>query len=78
MSTPHAYVACFDAATGRRLWRTSIGAADTPAGGLGDEITHNLLTLVGDRIYFNTNLGLVAALDAETAAKSAGCAVTIG
>lgn len=63
--SPHAYVACFDAATGTRLWRTSIGAADTPAAGRGDEITHNLLTLVGDRIYFNTNLGLVAALDAE-------------
>ncbi len=64
--TPHAYVACFDAASGARLWRTSIGAADTPAAGSGDEITHNLLTLVGDRIYFNTNLGLVAALDANS------------
>lgn len=64
-ATPHAYVACFDAATSAQLWRTSIGAADTLAGGLGDEITHNLLTLAGDRIYFNTNLGLVAALDAE-------------
>lgn len=64
--TPHAYVACFDAATGARLWRTSIGAADTPAGGMGDEITHNLLTLVENRIYLNTNLGLVAAIDADT------------
>jgi outer membrane protein assembly factor BamB len=66
--TPHAYVACFDATTGERKWRTSIGAADTPAGGLGDEITHNLLTLVQNRIYFNTNLGLVASLDADTGA----------
>jgi hypothetical protein len=65
-ATPHAYVACFDAATGNQLWRTSIGAADTLAAGFGDEITHNLLTLVGDRIYFNSNLGLVAALDANT------------
>jgi outer membrane protein assembly factor BamB len=63
--TPHAYVACFDASTGSQLWRTPIGAADTPAAGRGDEITHNLLTLIDDRIYFNTNLGLVAALDAE-------------
>jgi outer membrane protein assembly factor BamB len=47
------------------LWRTRIGSADTLAGGLGNEITHNLLTLVGDRLYFNTNLGLVAALDAN-------------
>ncbi|MCI0334757.1 MAG: PQQ-binding-like beta-propeller repeat protein [Planctomycetes bacterium] len=64
--TPHAYVSCFDAASSARLWRTSIGAADTPASGSGDEITHNLLTLVGDRIYFNTNLGLIAALDASS------------
>ena len=72
---PHAYVACYDAATGRRLWRTSIGAADTPAAGRGDEITHNLLTLVGDRIFSNTNLGLVAALDRPTG-RSAGCTAT--
>lgn len=66
--TPHAYVACFDAATGARRWRTSIGAADTLGGAIGDEITHNLLTLVENRIYFNSNLGLVAALDADTGA----------
>jgi outer membrane protein assembly factor BamB len=63
---PHAYVACFDAATGTQLWRTSIGAGNTVATGLGDEITHNLLTLVGDRIYFNSNLGLFAALDVNS------------
>jgi outer membrane protein assembly factor BamB len=63
---PRAYVACFDAATGVQQWRTPIGAADTIAGGAADEITHNLLTLVEDRIYFNTNLGLVAALDADS------------
>jgi outer membrane protein assembly factor BamB len=61
--TPRAYVDCIDATSGSRLWRTSIGTAETPAGGRGDEITHNLLTLAGDRIYFNTNFGLVAALD---------------
>jgi outer membrane protein assembly factor BamB len=64
--TPHADVACFDAATGVRQWRTAVGAADTIAGGAADEITHNLLTLVENRIYFNTNLGLVAALDADS------------
>jgi outer membrane protein assembly factor BamB len=64
--TPRAYVACFDVATSNEVWRTEIGAADTPAAGIGHEITHNLLTLVGDRIYFNTNLGLVAALDADS------------
>jgi cellulose synthase operon protein C len=61
--TPHAFVACFDAASRAQLWRTPIGSADTPAGGVGDEITHNLLTLVEDRIYFNSNVGFVAALD---------------
>ncbi len=64
-ATPQAAVACFDTSTGNQLWRTPIVAADTPAGNLGDEITHNLLTLVGDRIYFNTNLGVVAAVDAR-------------
>ena len=63
--TPRAYVACFDATTGVRQWRTAVGAADTIAGGGADEITHNLLTLVENRIYFNTNLGRVAALDAD-------------
>jgi outer membrane protein assembly factor BamB len=62
---PQFFVACFDAATGRRLWRTSIAAADTPGSGRGDEITHNLLTLVGDRVFINTNLGVVAALSTE-------------
>jgi outer membrane protein assembly factor BamB len=65
-ATPHAYVASFDGSTGGELWRTSIGSADTPASNLGGAITHNLLTLAGNRIYFNTNLGIVAALDAES------------
>jgi hypothetical protein len=59
---PHVFVACFDAATGRRLWRTSIAAGDSPGSGRGEEITHNLLTLEGDRVFVNTNLGVVAAV----------------
>jgi outer membrane protein assembly factor BamB len=62
---PHAAVACFDAARGRMLWRTTLGAADTPAGGSMDEITSNLVTLAGERIYFNTNAGVVGALRAD-------------
>jgi hypothetical protein len=62
---PQLFVACFDAATGRRLWRTSIAAADTPGSGRGDEITHNLLTLVGDRVFINSNLGVVAAVSTD-------------
>lgn len=64
-ATTQAAVACFDAATGDEVWRTSVCSADTPAGGLGGEVTHNLLTLASGRIYFNTNLGVVAAVDCE-------------
>jgi outer membrane protein assembly factor BamB len=59
---PQAAVACFDATSGRQRWRTTIGSANTPAGGRGDEITHNLVTPVGDRVFFNSNLGLIASL----------------
>jgi len=61
---PQAHVACFDARTGRRRWRTLICSAETPAGGIFYETTHNLLTLEGETIYYNTNLGAVAALAA--------------
>jgi outer membrane protein assembly factor BamB len=63
--TPHVFVACFNAASGAQLWRTSIGSADTPGSARGSESPQNVLTLVGDRIFFNTNVGLVAALHAD-------------
>ncbi len=62
---PRAYVTCFDARSGQRCWRTQICSADTFASGRGAEITHGLLTLVGDTIFYNTNLGVVAALSAD-------------
>ncbi|MCH8923408.1 MAG: PQQ-binding-like beta-propeller repeat protein [Planctomycetes bacterium] len=58
---PQAHVACFDIASGRRLWRQKVCSADTPARD-GQEITHNLLTLHEETIYYNTNLGAIAAL----------------
>jgi hypothetical protein len=58
-----AHIACYDLATGRRRWQTALCAADTPASGERDEISNGLLTLVGDMIYFNTNLGAIAAVD---------------
>jgi len=61
---PQAHVACFDARTGRRRWRTFVCSAETPAGGIFYENTHNLLTLEGETLYCNTNLGAVAALSA--------------
>lgn len=60
---PQAHVACFDLETGRMRWRKYVCAAETPAHGMADECTHNLLTLHHDTLYFNTNLGAVAAVD---------------
>jgi hypothetical protein len=42
-----------------------ICAAESPARASADEITHNLLTLVEETLYLNTNLGAVASLSAE-------------
>ena len=62
---PQAHVACFDATTGRMDWRRFVCAAETPARGTLAECTHTLLTLAGDTIYVNTNLGAVASLAVE-------------
>jgi len=59
---PQAFVACLDAETGRRRWRRFVCGAETPARGILCECTHNLLTLAGDTLYYNTNLGAVAAM----------------
>jgi outer membrane protein assembly factor BamB len=61
---PEVLVACYDLAVNppREHWRTSVAAAETPGSGQLYEITHNLLTLDGDTLYLNTNLGAVAAL----------------
>ena len=62
---PQAFVACFDADTGRLRWRRFVCGAETPARGVLPEYTHNLLTLSGGTLYYNTNLGAVAALRAD-------------
>jgi outer membrane protein assembly factor BamB len=62
LAQPQAYVASFDLKTGQMRWRTWVCAAESPSLGRTEEVTHNLLTLDGDRLYFNTNLGCVAAL----------------
>jgi len=59
---PQAFVACFDLQTGKPRWRRFICGADTPASGMLSVGTHNLLTLVGGSLYYNTNLGAVAAI----------------
>lgn len=65
ISSVSAYVVCFDAANGRKLWQRFVCAANSPGGGAYVELTHNLLSLDGGTIYFNTNLGAVAAISAE-------------
>ncbi len=59
---PQVSVACFDVDTGRPRWRRFICGAETPARGVFYESTHHLLTLSGDVLYYNTNLGAVAAV----------------
>lgn len=61
-TTQQAYVAAYDAATGLPRWQTFVCGGETPARGQVDEITHNLLTLSGDTLYYNTNLGAIVAL----------------
>jgi hypothetical protein len=60
-----AHVACLDAQTGRQRWRRMVCAADTPDHGALYQSTHNLLTLEHGTLYYNTNLGAVAAISAE-------------
>ncbi len=59
---PQAHIACLDGRNGQLLWRRFICAAETPARGQLFEATHQLLTLVGESVYYNTNLGAVAAV----------------
>jgi len=59
---PQAHVACFNLQTGALRWRSMVCSAETPGHGQLAEVTHNLLTLHRGTIYYNTNLGAVAAL----------------
>jgi hypothetical protein len=71
---PQAHVACYDlvantgvagtAYTPRLRWRRMVCAAESPARGSADEITHNLLSMAEGTLYLNTNLGAVASLSA--------------
>jgi len=65
---PGAYVGCFDVQTGERRWRRFVCSAETPSRGTLCEITHNLLSLRRDTLFYNTNLGAVAALATQDGA----------
>lgn len=60
---PQAHVACYEAGSGRLKWIRYVCAAESPGGGQKDEATSNLITLDGNQLYINTNLGAVASLD---------------
>ena len=63
------YVACLDAETGATRWVRYVCEANAnvdPMLGGGFEISHRLITLDGPTLYYQTNLGAVASLDAET------------
>jgi outer membrane protein assembly factor BamB/tetratricopeptide (TPR) repeat protein len=63
------YIACLDAEFGATLWVRYICEANANVdmfGNGGFEISHRLVTLDGPTLYYQTNLGAVASLDAET------------
>lgn len=62
---PQAYVACFDPLNGRRRWRRFVASAETPNRGVLGQCSEDLLTLSGNTLYFNTNLGAVASLSTD-------------
>ncbi len=76
------YVACFDAATGNKRWMRLLGAANPEldgfmGGGFAMQVNtgtapgdyrHRLLTLDGSNLFYQTNLGALIAMDAETGA----------
>jgi hypothetical protein len=56
------HVACYEMQTGEQHWRRKICSAETLGQGQRRELSHNLLTLAEGTLYYNTNLGAVAAI----------------
>ena len=66
-----AYVACFDAETGQTLWVRHLGSSaprfdPTRNMAQGPAIGNRMLSLQDGTLYYQTNLGALATLDAET------------
>jgi outer membrane protein assembly factor BamB/tetratricopeptide (TPR) repeat protein len=74
------YIACFDAETGASRWVRYLGTASTDVenfmgfggmppqfgGSVPGDYNHRLLSLDGPTLYYQTNLGALVALEAET------------
>ena len=58
-------VACFDSETGRIIWNRKVCAAVSDVGRWRNFISHQLLTLGAGSVFYSTDLGAIAALDAE-------------
>ena len=58
-------VACFDAETGKRIWNRNVCAVvgDFDVG--RNSVSHHLLTLVGNHLFYSTDTGAIASLDAR-------------
>lgn len=61
-------VACFDSGSGRLLWNRKVCGGVEAIAGDAEEVRHQLLTLAEERLYYGTNLGAVASLDARDGA----------
>jgi outer membrane protein assembly factor BamB len=59
---PQLSVACYDIASGRRLWQQPICSAQSLGEGKRVEYSNSLLSLSHDTLYCNSNLGVIAAL----------------
>jgi len=61
---PQSNVACFDAETGTLLWNRKICSGVAFVAADYREVSHQLVTLAEGTLYYSTNLGAIAALDA--------------
>jgi outer membrane protein assembly factor BamB len=59
------HVAAFDAKRGELVWQRFVAAAESFGQAQAVEYTHNLLSLDEGVLYYNTNLGVVAAVRAS-------------
>lgn len=59
------HVLCMDLDSGEIVWRTFVSSAESPRSRKGYEFGHHLLTLQHGVLYFNSNLGAIAAIRAD-------------